>query len=432
MTSGVYTERMARATTSKLAPGEHTVERSTPQLRPDGTYRLSWTIAYRDGRTQRKDTFAATKGEVRRKAKHKAQELLRTNGGAWRLADPLSDYIEQVTRPALEKARLADLTREQYEASVRLLLGECRKCKREGRRHQYGFNRHTIGSGTSPRALEQTFTEIAQLHGISRAKSCRTVWNKYIAKRLVFDGMMEFNPVMNIRLTDLTGVEKPERKRGGRALSRDEYDRAMDWLLAADPTDWPISHKKHGWIWRPDVQIETFRSGIDMMLLQMTTGLRQSEARFVEWSMLSVSPAGVVSIDVPKHVAKGGHPRVVLVLDQRVAERLLRRQRSRGGEGYIVGAPMDDAKPWNRMRCGEVGRKLFVRMAEETKIELFEEQRSHIWRTTLRSFYVGKVPERVLNSQFGHSTEVANLYYTDASDLSGLVSAAQLIEDDNG
>lgn len=50
-------------------------------------------------------------------------------------------------------------------------------------------------------------------------------------------------------------------------------------------------------------------------------------------------------------------------------------------------------------------------------------------RTTLRSFYAGRVPEAVLNSQFGHSTEVANLYYTDASDLNELADAAHLLDD---
>ena len=49
-----------------------------------------------------------------------------------------------------------------------------------------------------------------------------------------------------------------------------------------------------------------------------------------------------------------------------------------------------------------------------------------MWRTTLRSFYACQVAELVLNSQFGHSSEVAQLYYTDASDLGGLAAAANL------
>lgn len=144
--------------------------------------------------------------------------------------------------------------------------------------------------------------------------------------------------------------------------------------------------------------------------------------------MAHVSGNGVLSINVPERVAKGGHPRVVLVLDQRVAERLLKRRDEQGGEGFIVGAPMDPLKPWHRQRCGQVCRKLYMRMAKATGIALFEEQRSHLWRTTLRSFFVGQVSEAVLNSQFGHSTEVANLYYTDASDLNGLAQAAKLVD----
>lgn len=417
---------MAKAVAGKLAPGEHTAESAIPRKRQQGGYRVSWTLVYRDGRKVRKNTFAPTKGEARRRAKETAEEELATNGGAWQLSDPLSKYIAEVAEPAIAKAKLGEYSQERYAGGLRFLLGDCRTCKRAHRVHEHGFRRHTIGSGTSPRALEATFTEIAQLHGLSTAKSCRTVWNKYIAKHLIFDGLIKSNPVLGIRLTDLTGVERPERTRGGRALTRDEYERTLNWLLAADASSWPISHKKGGWIWEPEVQVATYQSAIDIALLQMTTGLRQSEARFVDWSMAHVGKDGVMHIDVPKHVAKAGHPRVVLVLDQRVAEHLQARREVQEGAGYIVGAPMDTMKPWNRMRCGEATRKLYDRMAEALKIEIFETQRSHLWRTTLRSFYIGKVPEPVLNSQFGHSSEVANLYYTDASDLSGLAAAAEL------
>lgn len=417
---------MARATTSKLAPGEHTAERSNPSPQADGGYRLTFTVVFQDGRKARPSVYGATKGEVRRKAKRRAEELLRTNGGIWSLSDPFSKYVEAVSRPAIDKAKLSELSRERYEAGLRWLRGDCEKCKKKGVHHKHGLNRHTLGSGTTPRALEAMFTEIAELHGLSTAKGCRTVWNKYIAKHLILDSIMSSNPVLGQRLTELTGVERPARTRGGRALPREDYDQAMTWLLAADPTDWPVSHKKYGWIWRPDLQVATFLAAIDITLLQMTTGLRQSEARRVTWSMARLSPSGVMSIDVPEHVAKGGHPRVVLVLDRRVTTRLLERRDKQNDEGLIVGAPMDALKEWNRARCGQACRGLYLRMAKETNIELFEEERSHLWRTTLRSFYEGKVPEAVLNSQFGHSSEVAKLYYTDASDLSDLASAASL------
>jgi hypothetical protein len=55
-----------------------------------------------------------------------------------------------------------------------------------------------------------------------------------------------------------------------------------------------------------------------------------------------------------------------------------------------------------------------------------ETERSHLWRTTLRALYTGRVPEAVLNSQFGHSEKVAQKHYTDPTDLSSLASAAKL------
>ena len=53
-------------------------------------------------------------------------------------------------------------------------------------------------------------------------------------------------------------------------------------------------------------------------------------------------------------------------------------------------------------------------------------ERSHLWRTTLRSLYEGRASAAVLNSQFGHSQRTADKHYTDASDLSGLATAAGL------
>lgn len=375
----------------------------------------------------RPSAFGRTKGEARRRARLQAAELIRANGsGSWRLGDSLTEYIEQVTKPALAKADLKDLSRERYNQALKFLLGDCNKCKRAGRRHQCGINQHTIGSGTTPKALEDLFTEIQSLHGYSTLKSCRTVWNKYIASRLMRDGLLATNPVANVRITDLTGQKKPERTRGGRAASKDEYEGILQWLLDADPADWPVSHRNNQWIWSPEKQIAVGRNAVDLTLLQMTTGLRQSEARGVEWPMCQISLEGVMSINVPEHVAKGGHPRVVLVLDQRVVKHLDLRRKKQNGEGFIVGTPTDPMKVWYRSSCVAAIRKLYERMAEETGIELLADERSHLWRTTLRSFYEGRVPEAVLNSQFGHSTEVAQLYYTDASDLSGLVGAAGL------
>lgn len=423
-----YTARMTRAMNSPLSPGEHTVERATPVLQPNGRYRIKWTVMYEDGRKSKRETWGATKSEARRRAKRIAEDLLKTNGGVWKLSHRMSDYLEKVTVPDMEKADFRDMTRERYDAALRFLRGQCRKCNRAGTPHEYGLDKHTIGSATKPRAVQRLFTEIAEKHGLATAKSCRTVWNKYIAKHLVLDGLMASNPMSGQRLPDLTGVEKTPRMRGGKALPREDYDRVLEWLLAADPADWLVSHKKHGWIWEPHVQIATHLAGIDIALLQMTTGLRQSEARMLTWDLVSLDEDGVMSIHVPEHIAKSGVPRTVLVLDQRVAERLLERCDAQQGSGYIVGAPMDTEKFWNRMRCGEVSRKLYVRMAEELQIPILSTERSHMWRTTLRSFYEGKVPEAVLNSQFGHSTAVASLYYTDATDLRELALAAKLTQ----
>ncbi|MFC0675226.1 hypothetical protein [Brachybacterium hainanense] len=63
----------------------------------------------------------------------KAESLLRTGGGAWDLDSPFSDYIEQVTRPAMEKVKLAPMSKDNYGRGLRLLLGTAISARRTGR-----------------------------------------------------------------------------------------------------------------------------------------------------------------------------------------------------------------------------------------------------------------------------------------------------------
>lgn len=98
--------------------------------------------------------------------------------------------------------------------------------------------------------------------------------------------------------------------------------------------------------WGEDVLIAKRRNAIDQMLLQLATGLRSTEANMIDWSHVKVDDEGVMSIEVTKRIAKGGDPRVALVLMPQVAERLLRRKAHAKGKGRVIGAPADPA------RCG--------------------------------------------------------------------------------
>lgn len=409
---------MGRATTARLAIGENTIDRSTPTRRPDGLWRLQWTMALADGRKWRGDNTGATKGEVRRRAKAKAEELRRSGGGDWQTTDSLASYIEQVSKPAVAKTDLTEATRRRYDLAWRWLLGDC-----DRHRHKHSLSRHTIASGVRFSALEALLTEIAVDHGVETAKQCRTVLTKYVVNRLVHEGLITGNPIAGVRLDELTGVKRWPRTRGGKSITATQVEAVLDHLLALDPAE---GYTKRQGRWNA-ATVAKRRNTIDQLLLQLATGLRSTEANRISWSRhLKIDDSGVMYVNVTKDVAKGGIPRVALVLVPRVAERLLERRNLVGGTGYVIGAPSDPAKFWTARNRNKAAAALYQELAEKLDIEVMISERSHMWRTTLRSLYDGKAPAAVLNSQFGHSEKTAQRHYTDVGDLSGLARAAGL------
>lgn len=68
-----------RATTAKLEPGEHTIDRGN--LRPwRDTWRLDWTLRLYDDTVVRHTSTGKDQSQVRRRARTKAQELLAASG----------------------------------------------------------------------------------------------------------------------------------------------------------------------------------------------------------------------------------------------------------------------------------------------------------------------------------------------------------------
>lgn len=414
----IYPDSMTRATTAKLSPGEDTIDRSRPTKQMNGVWRLQWTMALPSGRKWRGDNTGATKGEVRRRAKAKADELRRTGGGEWKTSDALTDYIETVTKPAIAKAALSDLSRQRYELSLRWLVGDCTR-----HRHRHSLKGHTIASGIKFQPLENLLTEIAHDHGLETARQCRTVLTKYVITRLTRDELVSGNPIAGLRLEELTGMKRGERTRGGKAITPPQVEAVLGHLLEIDPAE-GVSREQGRW--PLDTLIAKRRNAIDQVLLQLATGLRATEANLITWPLVDYDNDGVTSIQVTKEIAKGGIPRVALVLEARVAERLQQRRARANGKGYVIGSPADPKKVWEARNRDKAAQALYLELAKELDIDVMLSERSHMWRTTLRSLYDGKAPPAVLNSQFGHSEKTAQKHYTDASDLSALASAAGL------
>lgn len=408
-----------RAARVVLNPGEHSIDRVTP-VAIEGGFRLQWRIVLHDGRAKYVTTQAPTRAEVRARARAKAAELLQTSGASsWSLRSPVAEYMETITKPAIESERLAEATRSRYSLSYRLLLGECGSDEK-GHRHRHALKGLSIEAAMRPRALKECLEEIGRLHGVKNVKHAKLVASKYLARPLKLDGLIQFNPLADLDL-DLSTARKPPVQRGGHALTREEYRQAIDWLLAQDPTQ--VEKPKRG-RWTLADRIAERRALLEFVLTQATTGMRTSEIGRRPISEVEVDDKGNVVFVLSSEATKTRKARRVPVLDDEVARLLVERIEELPEDAYLFGAPSDPTKEWLPRNRDRKLASLYEELADACGIEMFKVERGHSWRTTINSILADTVPEDQRIRLLGHTREINRSHYTDAREVEALKTAA--------
>ncbi|WP_217131892.1 hypothetical protein [Leucobacter chinensis] len=414
-----------RAPSTRLEPGQHSVDRVTPVWNDErGAWTMKWSVRLKDGRLiAGKRAQGATKAQVRQRAREAAEELLKTGGmhGAWKGTSGLADYIAQVSTPEVEK-NTNENTLARYRLALKQLVGGC-----DDHKHENSLKGHSIASGARFRVLEGCLQEIAALHGSESARQARTVLGKYVVQQLIREGLLEGNPLAGMSIDLKTGARENTNRRGGsQSLSREQWLAALEYLLALDPED--VEKPRRGRWTRADA-VAKRRATIDLALLQATTGLRQSEANRIDWSLVSVTQDAKMLIYVPKHIAKNKKPRTVPVLDPRVVERLNER---RAAGALVIGSPTDQTAVWERGNCSKAARGLYDEAAEALGIEIMgtEAGRSHIWRATLNTVTAALgVPEEIRSANFGHDAETNRGAYLDHTNADAMLAAYAKLHD---
>ncbi|WP_162924950.1 tyrosine-type recombinase/integrase [Mycetocola zhujimingii] len=199
----------------------------------------------------------------------------------------------------------------------------------------------------------------------------------------------------------------------------------LRYLLSLDPADGQVEPRRGRWSLA--TRISKRRNAIDLTLLQMTTGLRVSEANAIIWSRhVETSDDGAIHVTVTKDISKTKRERRVPVLDDRVAERVFTRMNGAPSQAaHVIGSPADPMVEWDRRNCGGEVAKLYAELAEALDIDLLRTARTHVWRTTLNSMLLNDVPEVVRAAFFGHDGSVNRGSYTDLTDTSSMVAAAR-------
>ncbi len=393
-----------------LEPGQNTIDTSTPVAMPGGGYQLQWRICLRDGRVAKYTTKCSrgTKGDVRRKAKKKAEELLVTNGkaGAWKPLSPMSSYVEDEAIKAMEeRSDLRQRSKDAYARALRLFAKEARG--------------HSIANATRPSVLEGIFIRIAQDHGSSSAKQAKKVVSKYVMERLVRDEIIASNTLRDFspQLPENKVGEKPE---GGQALSAEEREKVIRYLLGLDAAnvDGPIRGR---YTWEQIVAKR--RLAIDVTLVQATTGMRISEVRALRRANVDESSAPLV-FEVTENVSKTHRGRKIPLLDDRVEKRVRERLATLhdSPDAYVFPSPATVNSEWDSSNASKTLKKFYLELAEKLDIPLLEKVLTHVWRTTLNTEWMERgIPGVVRAAYFGHTEEVNKRYYTDLTDIAPLV-----------
>ncbi len=408
---------MARAATTRLEPGEHSIDRAKPFSYRNG-WALRWRMRLPSGKLIDKTTQAPTKGEARARAKRAAEALLTGPGNAaWTGRSSAMEYLEKVTFPLIQSERLSDATVRRYELAYRLLRGECR----EEHKHEHSLAGLSLHDAMRPRNLKLCLEEIAQLHGAVNMKHARIVARRYLAEPLRVDEIIQYNPLTDLDV-DTSTAKRPDYRRGGRSLTLEEYQDVIEYLLAADPED--VEKPKRG-RWTSQQRVIERAAVIDIILAQATTGLRTSELCLRPVDDCVVTKKGTFVFYLDPESTKTRKGRGVAIADPRVSKRMSRRLDT--GSPWLFPSPTDPMKKWDPRNRDRKLAKMYVELAEQLNIEMFEHERGHSWRTTWNTLLFDVLPEAVRTYNLGHTKDVNRLYYTGAMDPELLVEAVSVL-----
>ncbi|MFE5775526.1 hypothetical protein [Brachybacterium sp. NPDC056505] len=427
------TKQRTRAATTRLGEGEHSIDRVqvTEERDAEGKVlyrRLAWTIRLPgNAKTTRKFTQGSprsTDTAIRTKARATAKRMLEehTRGGAsdWTKRSSFAEFCEAVVRPDIAKAPgLSVTTRKAYSASLDLLIGKCDGLSHEATQHDKALGPKTIQAAAKILAIEACLQEIARLHGKETSRRARSVLTGWVFRDLRRHELLETNPIKGERIDLSSMARQREVASGGQtvALTRDEYNRVMDFLVDMDPSQ-GITAPKRG-RWGLEHRVAMRRNMISVTLIQAGTGLRISEARQA-WRGLVRDDAAHMAIDVDKAIAKGKVPRLAHVLDERTIwhiRELLLAHPEDPEDALIVGQAGDRTKVWELSKVRAEARALYDLVAEELGIAKLSMpgHLTHIWRATMNMqlMAVG-IPPAARAQQLGHTEQVALDYYTSA------------------
>lgn len=397
------TKKNQAAARTRLAPGEDSIDRVVDALPARGPHEAKFSVRLWDGTLRRVTVRAQTKGQFRRIAREKRDTLLASTSTQWTKGKLITDFISQVSRPAVEQARLRPNTLQRYK----LALSQLEK----------RFAGIAIGDAVRFRTLERVLQDIAATHGAESGRQARTVLSKYTLDQLLREGLIDHNPLRGVSI-DLGTVKKSSKPASNRALTDAQYDAIVDHLIDRDVTVPmpPGTDRRHTSIKKHDLTVA-------LTLLQAGTGLRISEALALTKSDVTITDTAV-SVTVRPDVSKTHRGRSVPILDTRIEEYWRDRLAGIRHTDPIIPAPGDKSSRWRTDNAVKSAAALYKDVGAVLNDPAIAEMRSHAWRTVLNNRAIARgVRAEVRAAFFGHTEDMNRTSYTDLTDISSMAAA---------
>lgn len=398
---------MARAS---LEPGKDNIDSRKVVRAKDGIYRLQWSVCLLDGTVKKCTSKGTSKQQVRRRAHEKAEQLLISHGDktSWKSSDNISDFITRVSIPDVDvDPKLRPRTRKLYARQLGYLADE--------------FKGMTIANAARPKVIAAALDSIAKAHGTSTATQTRKVANR-VMQKLIFEEALAHNPLSDTRVPITRQVKKAGPAAKVEGLTKDEYERAYAYVLAADPAD---PERTRGRGYKQADRTRKRATYIDITILQAATGLRISEICNLTRDSVTID-GDTVTLNVTPADSKTHKGRRVPILLNESAQRFIARVNALDPSAtYIFHTPTNPLTQYNITNADKaVNKFLHDEVAEECDIPSLSIKGvgNHIWRKTLNNFakYQG-LSKEYRASYFGHSEDVNEQYYTDDVEVAPFV-----------
>ena len=179
--------------------------------------------------------------------------------------------------------------------------------------------------------------------------------------------------------------------------------------------------------WSRETRVAERAMCIDLVLLQMSTGLRTSESALRSREDFLIGQGRAVQVRLAKADVKNRKAKTVTVFHPDVAARIAERVKSTPKGAPVFPSPSDPTTPRDPRNRDRKLEALYLEPWQRCEVPLLEVKRGLVWRATLNTRLLKAIPEAIRLQMLGHTATVNRARYTYGVDPEVALAAGELL-----